>query len=1766
MLSQPEESGKLQWATSVSKEERSSKKDFSDVAEGHDRFDVLKSNLVRRKSIATRSRAGSVTRSNSIFRAPRVRVPKERVLELWKIVRTKFLKKTPDILTLLNNSAPIPYTLSIRQGFQFKYKLNVKHHIRCVSMHPRVPWHHAEGRVEKDGQRKGVENNASDDEKQNEEEDRGDGAGARIRKVIPYTFVCVDHSRTVRIWDVARTATPKPKTIIKVPTDLFHCVFIARYSIIQYNSVTHELVTASSHSITVWLLNGTIHRGIVKIEPVVKFRVETGLPVDEWITGIFVDERNRRIYTIINTKVIVFCSDNGEELSRWLHISFRQITCINHFDLYHYTLLGCTNGSIKVKTMTDSIVHEFNSHTKPITSIAFYPYGPIIITAALDYSVRMYNLKTFKEVYCLHLREKPLSLRVMDDNQLYIVTRNTIMVWALNPINTGFSTINIHVTKLIRFKTPRAPSRVLVRSNDGVIRLLSSVSGKVITTSLPLLETDRVEDLAYCARIDRMFILVENGDIWVIATNVNPCSVVDIWGLPKSAKEDIGCISVFEGEIISEKLHLGGITQMICDSDQQLLITGGEDNAIKISVLHPPYMPNPLTIKVTINTHFVPRLISVLDANICATADDWTVNMYMFNIRRGGIQNRIDVIRYALYLPPGYIKTVELMTWKEKSPETPITFNESFDFRQIYSLKSTLAFESFPQTQFCSNISGHDGQASMNFMEMEKVSRWIRKDFYAGGSLNDPTSSKPTFFREDHVEAWGNNPRKGSKDLAFDHLLDKLSALVERRRMLSQEKKKVIDLDILDCEKTDDRTAREVNLFRQEIEFEARNNPVGLAQRIRCMENADEKFRVHAETRSSLEDILISFIDLSQPTPKASVITLAESDDKDNVFEPAYPQQPAPIEQRISLQEIVDLARAEGKIMVAPDGEIPNSVLFKLVSNWKATHHGFKVLEIALRKNATKKIKPSSAKEDERKKKSDAYKAKLKQMVEEIEKVKEKPENNSDEKTVDEPTDEEPEESDNEIEQIESEYTRRKLPPQVLTNKPVILEPRKDIKYPKIIEQAIVYTWFPKDEIFFPATEMPPSGVASGKANALKREMRKLKIEANGDNIMPIVLECFKLSESAAHRIEMVEYLNWMYEEFGYRDTTSSTRLFCKYLQSNTFSPSSDNEADLKVLIIESLAKYGSSQPEAIPTLVMQLSSPSLRIRESAKIALGQFGGSKAESKVFLDAIQDYTNEAERASILDSISKTGAESKTGKFNLPPYILEYRNTLVSWLRKNLKKFLIRSCRDPEAIRKLKELSEYGRVDRSKKGDNEKGDDDLDKDDEVELKLKLQMKQDVQQPKSKMGRRSSIAPSGRTSRRASVAVPHANRESKVHENMKALTIMEAPTEISGAPNTIEEEKNFSKPQGNDGYNNDPQQEVLDVLAGRNPVLVLQNPSPQDFAAAINYFVVSFERKLAREEQERIEKLARESKAAEEARLENERQMALIEFMKRKEIERQTRINQRKERIAELRSKKNSDALPKIKRVKSAKLFVGHTHRSTCHPSRETLDIALQKFPPLYSHDSYRGYRGTIAVHFQRLAKSMPMENVTILPFEDSTQVDVPADRASGGVGLVHHSFAIQQDANDTLSFKTTRKSGKQPTASRMRIPPKAPQSPKATTKNVNETVQIGNLFKNRDYHASADKFDRKQLDNDRSDSEDYDVSGVLTLKLGQVGTFVINKQPPNKQIWLSSPLSGPKRFDYQNGSWISSKNNEILENILSKELSTSLRQEITLKLKR
>ncbi|TPX56496.1 ferroxidase [Powellomyces hirtus] len=103
---------------------------------------------------------------------------------------------------------------------------------------------------------------------------------------------------------------------------------------------------------------------------------------------------------------------------------------------------------------------------------------------------------------------------------------------------------------------------------------------------------------------------------------------------------------------------------------------------------------------------------------------------------------------------------------------------------------------------------------------------------------------------------------------------------------------------------------------------------------------------------------------------------------------------------------------------------------------------------------------------------------------------------------------------------------------------------------------------------------------------------------------------------------------------------------------------------------------------------------------------------------------------------------------------------------------------------------------------------------------------------------------------------------------------------------------------------------------------------------------------------------------------------------------------------------------------------------------------------------------------------------------------------------------------------------------------------------------------------EYHKHADELMDYLVDTMEGIGEEvelagFDVvyaSGVLNLSLGDHGTYVINKQPPNKQIWLSSPVSGPKRFDYSPlaKSWICLRTTEDILDLLSKELSALLQR--------
>lgn len=80
----------------------------------------------------------------------------------------------------------------------------------------------------------------------------------------------------------------------------------------------------------------------------------------------------------------------------------------------------------------------------------------------------------------------------------------------------------------------------------------------------------------------------------------------------------------------------------------------------------------------------------------------------------------------------------------------------------------------------------------------------------------------------------------------------------------------------------------------------------------------------------------------------------------------------------------------------------------------------------------------------------------------------------------------------------------------------------------------------------------------------------------------------------------------------------------------------------------------------------------------------------------------------------------------------------------------------------------------------------------------------------------------------------------------------------------------------------------------------------------------------------------------------------------------------------------------------------------------------------------------------------------------------------------------------------------------------------------------------------------------------DDADVDLrGGILTIELDDGRQFVLNKHAPNRQIWLSSPVSGAAHFGRaESGVWVATRGGGVLEQILAADLGRALGRSVSL----
>ncbi|KAJ3333314.1 hypothetical protein HDU76_009468 [Blyttiomyces sp. JEL0837] len=927
---------------------------------------------------------------------------------------------------------------------------------------------------------------------------------------------------------------------------------------------------------------------------------------------------------------------------------------------------------------------------------------------------------------------------------------------------------------------------------------------------------------------------------------------------------------------------------------------------------------------------------------------------------------------------------MESMAWHEKEPEPPVSFNDDFELKDIWHRSTKHENDMARQA-----LSDHRTDRSLRCLNFLDTSSY----------MNDAIINA--------MNGWSLRIRPSSNDHINAELLRKLSGLMERRKRVLESARRRLENEAADAEKRDRILQEEImkldtdkqnilvtplsmNLQIQNIALQKRLSP-NIGIKALPFPAEPPKFNIDIETTAWDKASQVPNPTIKLVKPEISLIPALNLE---------VLRKPPP-RQRICHHH-------DHSLKLAPDGELPNSIIGKVIQPAKGAQLFNAKGTMPFHKKVKAIVQETKVKEavNEVKEKED-FKSKLKQMLakkeaEALAKLAE-----AEKEAASQPTVPDDDGADIDIDDDDSAHpaSRRRLPNVTKPLKLVeALEPIIPQKYPKIIEQALVYSWFPHDEIFFPVTPGESTKPEKPKKGERPKELNRMKIDPTGEAMIPILLDVFRKATSATVRMEIVDYIKWIQEEFGLRDTTPIVRFFCKYLQSIPFIQMTEIEMELRYLILDSLEALGFQQLELVPSVLMQTVVPHEKIREKAKEILNLMGVLPESAEYAYVKVREFFAENEaglqseaittkppgstagKSALLNSNTTPNSNNQANKPAPPPITqspasMEFRNNIMGWLRKTLRKYLLRTAKDDEIVAKLKEMNDSGLIDRNKKGMEEKEKEDgltlaaREKDKLRQIEKAARRVTIVEEPitdlppaipktaldrrKSSLRRKSQVPVPKDMLERRSVVAERRQSLKKKQEKLQAAEVEKQRPTSSGTIDMLINRNGDKREQG------------------KSSITTLQNPSVQDLITVINFYSIAAEKKFVKEERERLEKLARESEAAEKARLEKEKQEVMADFLRKKEAERLLRAEQMRARLAE--RKKVQEKLPEIK-VKSVKGFTGETHRSKCHQS--------PRFPPIEDGFSHH-YATSMALHIQKLSKSMPVENIDLAPFADDTK---------------------------------------------------------------------------------------------------------------------------------------------------------------------------------
>ncbi len=164
-----------------------------------------------------------------------------------------------------------------------------------------------------------------------------------------------------------------------------------------------------------------------------------------------------------------------------------------------------------------------------ITSMVKHPNGTHIIIASSDMQVKMIQVHNLATTFSYSIPNNASSMQFLLGDTIAVQGSRTIGIIKINLFGTYLSQLSSQVKQLWTITRKNKPWNILAISEEGLLRLMSPLTGKSLTSILPTSSLDELNDVAYCEVLGKLFILMANGDIWVVSTKTNPSTVIEVW-------------------------------------------------------------------------------------------------------------------------------------------------------------------------------------------------------------------------------------------------------------------------------------------------------------------------------------------------------------------------------------------------------------------------------------------------------------------------------------------------------------------------------------------------------------------------------------------------------------------------------------------------------------------------------------------------------------------------------------------------------------------------------------------------------------------------------------------------------------------------------------------------------------------------------------------------------------------------------------------------------------------------------------------------------------------------------------------------------------------------------------------------------------------------------------------------------------------------------------------------------------------------------------